>query len=114
MNEGPKKYFIAKMVGVVETAITVVTANDVSKFHSIKDGAQSTKPVTAKQVRHDIKHKWTKKQGNIIFVNDCLTRVCAVINVRLGKRENFYNVLTLGDKILVFIRDNEEIVFKYL
>ena len=118
VQEEPGEDVYAKVVSVAEKAGVQITANDVSTCHRLPGGVSGPKPLIAKFVRRDTKHQLMKNKRNLkntnIFVNDDLTPIRAKITRELRKRDDVARVHTVNEKIIVFMQDNEKLVFENL
>ena len=103
----------AKVVSLAEKVGFVIISNGVSAYHRLPNGSKSPKLVITKFVRRDTKHQLMKTRRNLkntnIFVIDNLTTICARITSELMTSEIVGNVLTVNEKIMVFMLDKERL-----
>ena len=118
VEEELDEYVFANLINVAEKAVVTISANDVSTCHRLPDGSKGPKPLIDKFARRDTKHQLMKHKRNLketsIYVNDDLTPLGAKINRDLRIKDNDRGFVTAIEKIIVFMRDNQELVFDNL
>ena len=118
MEEEPGEDVFAKVVSVAEKAGVSITKNDVSTCHRLPSGGTGPKPLIAKFVRRETKHQLMRNKRNLkntnIFVNDDLTPLRAKVTRDLRNRDSVRNVITVNEKIILFLNNDEKLVFDNL
>ena len=118
VQEEPGEDVYAKVVSVAEEAGVQITTNDVSTCHRLPGKGSGPKPLIAKFVRRDTKYQLMKNKRNLkntnVFVNDDLAPIRAKVTRELRKRDDVARVHTVNEKIIVFMQDNEKLVFENL
>ena len=118
VEEEPGEDVFAKVVSVAEKAGVPITKNDVSTCHRLPSGGTGPKPLIAKFVRRETKHQLMKNKRNLkntnIFVNDDLTPLRAKVTRELRKRDGVRSVITVNEKIILFLNNDEKLVFDNL
>ena len=110
----------AKVVSVAEKAGVSITKNDVSTCHRLPSGGAGPKPLNAKFVRRETKHQLMKNKRTTnlkntnIFVNDDLTPLRAKVTRELRKRDSVRSVITVNEKLILFLNNDEKLVFDNL
>lgn len=118
VEEEPGEDVFAKVVSVAEKAGVSITKNDVSTCHRLPSGGTGPKPLIAKFVRRETKHQLMKNKRNLkntnIFVNDDLTPLRAKVTRDLRNRDSVRSVITVNEKIILFLNNDEKLVFDNL
>ena len=84
----------------------------------LPSGGAGPKPLIAKFVRRETKHQLMKNRRNLkntnIFVNDDLTPLRSKVSRELRKRDSVRSVITVNEKIILFLNNDEKLVFDNL
>ena len=115
VEEESDEDIFAKVVSVAQKAGVTITANDVSTCQRLPGGGKRPKPLIAKFVRRDTRHQFMNHKRNLketsTHVNDDLTPLRAQTTRDLRSKSDVRGVVSAIEKIIVFMQDNEKLVF---